>query len=92
MWDNFNVHLRAELRAFTGPGLAAGVPAARLCPDLNPVEGTWSVFKRGVLANLAVASYAYLVQVIQQSRNLAVRGLSTPVSYDPPAGPCLAGL
>ena len=92
MWDNFNVHLGPELRAFTGPGLAAGVPAARLCPDLNPVEGTWSVFKRGVLANLAVASYAYLVQVIQQSRNLAVRGLSTPVSYDPPAGPCLAGL
>jgi hypothetical protein len=70
VWDNFNVHLRA----FTGPGLAAGVPAARLCPDLNPVEGIWSVFKRGVLANLAVASYAYLVQVIQQSGNLAVSG------------------
>ncbi len=43
-------------------------------PDLNPVEGIWSVLKRGVLANLAVASYAYLVQVIQQSGNLAVSG------------------
>src|SRR5712692_5917660 len=33
VWDNLNVHLGGELRAFTGrPGLAAGVPAARLCP------------------------------------------------------------
>ena len=30
-------------------------------PDLNPVEGIWSVLKRGVLANLAVASFAHLV-------------------------------
>ena len=34
-------------------------------PDLNPVEGVWSVLKRGVLANLAVASFANLVQVIR---------------------------
>ena len=31
-------------------------------PDLNPVEGIWSVLKRGVLANLAAASFAHLVQ------------------------------
>jgi hypothetical protein len=31
VWDNLSVHLRAELRDFTGAqGLAAGVPAARL--------------------------------------------------------------
>ena len=34
-------------------------------PDLNPVEGVWSVLRRGVLANLAVASFANLVQVIR---------------------------
>jgi hypothetical protein len=34
-------------------------------PDLNPVEGIWSVLKRGVLANLAVARFAHLVQVIR---------------------------
>ena len=33
-------------------------------PDLDPVEGNWSVLKRGVLANLAAASFAHLVQVI----------------------------
>ena len=30
-----------------------------------PSEGIWSVLKRGVLANLAVASYGHLVQVIR---------------------------
>jgi hypothetical protein len=29
------------------------------------VEGIWSVLKRGVLANLAVASFAHLLQVIR---------------------------
>ena len=33
-------------------------------PDLNPL-GIWSVFKRVVLANLAVASFGHLVQVIR---------------------------
>ena len=28
-------------------------------------EGIWSVLKRGVLANLALASFAHLIQVIR---------------------------
>jgi hypothetical protein len=66
IWDNLSVHKRAELRAFTGaqPWLRVyQLPA--YAPDLNPVEGIWSVLKRGVLANLAVASFAHLVQVIR---------------------------
>jgi hypothetical protein len=31
----------------------------------KPTEGIWSVLKRGVLANLAAASFAHLVQVIR---------------------------
>ena len=31
----------------------------------KPTEGIWSVLKGGVLANLAVASFAHLVQVIR---------------------------
>jgi integrase len=60
------VHLGAELRAFTGA--QAWLRVFRLpayAPDLNPVEGIWSVLKGGVLANLAVASFAHLVQVIR---------------------------
>jgi len=31
----------------------------------KPTEGIWSVLKRGGLANLAVASFGHLVQVIR---------------------------
>ena len=66
VWDNLSVHTCADLRAFT-----SGQPWLRVfqlpayTPDLNPVEGIWSVLMRGVLANLAVASFAHLVQVIR---------------------------
>jgi transposase len=66
IWDNLPGHLRAELRAFTVA--QAWLRVFRLpayAPDLNPVEGIWSVLKRGVLANLAAASFAHLVQVIR---------------------------
>jgi len=66
VWDNLNVHRRAELRAFTDA--QAWLRVFRLpayAPDLNPVEGIWSVIKGGVLANLAVASFGHLVQVIR---------------------------
>ena len=66
IWDNLNVHLRAELRAFTTAQAWLRVfQLPSYAPDLNPVEGIWSVLKRGVLANLAVASFAHLVQVIR---------------------------
>ena len=44
IWDNLNVHLRTELRDFTGA--QAWLQVFRLpayAPDLNPVEGIWSV-------------------------------------------------
>ena len=68
IWDNLPVHRRAELRAFT-----AAQPWLRVfqlpsyAPDLNPVEGIWSVLKRGTLANQAAASYTRLLQVIRHS-------------------------
>ena len=66
IWDNLNVHLHAELRAFTSaqPWLRV-FQLPSYAPDLNPVEGIWSVLKRGVLANLAVTSFAHLIQVIR---------------------------
>jgi hypothetical protein len=68
IWDNLNVHLRAELRAFTSvqPWLRV-FQLPSYAPDLNPVEGIWSVLKGGELANLAAASYAHLLQVIRHS-------------------------
>ena len=66
VWDNLPVHLGPELRAFTIA--QAWLRVFRLpayAPDLNPVEGIWSVLQGGVLANLAVASFGHLVQVIR---------------------------
>jgi hypothetical protein len=66
IWDNLTVHLKTELRAFT-----AAQPWLRVyqlpsyAPELSPLEGIWSVLKGGVLANLAVTSYAHLLQVIK---------------------------
>jgi transposase len=63
---DFTVHLKTELRAFTAAQpwlLVFQLPS--YAPDLNPVEGIWSSLKRGPLANLAVTSYAHLLQVIK---------------------------
>ena len=84
--------VRAELRAFT-----AAQPWLRVfqlpsyAPDLNPVEGIWSVLKRGVLANLAVASFTHLIQVIRhglkkiQYQPLLIEGclIGTGLSMEP---------
>ena len=66
VWDNLNVHTRAELRAFTGtrPWLRV-FQLPPYAPDLNPVEGAWSVLKGGVLANFAAASFAHLVMAVR---------------------------
>ena len=92
IWDNLNVHLRAELRAFTGaqPWLRV-FQLPSYAPDLNPVEGIWSVLKRGVLANLAAASFTHLIQVIRhglkkiQYQPLLIEGclLGTGLSMEP---------
>jgi hypothetical protein len=34
-------------------------------PKVNEPEGIWSVLKRGVLADLAAASFGHLIQVIR---------------------------
>ena len=90
VWDNLSVHKRAELRAFPGaqPWLRVVLDAG-LRPDLNPVEGIRSVLKRGVLANLAVASFAHLVQVIWHGlKKIQYRRPASSRAASPqPAGP-----
>lgn len=38
-------------------------------PKVNEPEGIWPVLKRGVLANLAAASFGHLIQVIRHRLN-----------------------
>jgi DDE superfamily endonuclease len=58
VWDNLSIHLRAELRAFTAaqPWLEV-FQLPSYAPDLNPVEGIWSVLKRGPLANVPFTGF-----------------------------------
>lgn len=66
VWDNLPVHLRAELRAFAAAQRWLRVfQLPSYAPDLNPVEGIWSVLKGSGLANLAAASFSHLLQVIR---------------------------
>jgi len=74
VWDNLNVHNRAELLAF-----AARSPWLRVfrlpsyAPDLNPAEGAWSVLKRGPLANLSAGTFTRLVKVAARGLRLIQR-------------------
>ena len=66
VWDNLNVHKAAGLREFA---------AARdwltiyylppYAPDLNPVEGIWSLLRRGWLSNVAFSTPEHLIQTVR---------------------------
>jgi hypothetical protein len=90
IWDNLNVHLRAELRAFTGaqPWLEV-FQLPSYAPDLNPVEGIWSSLKRGPLANHAFTGPAHLLQVIRHGlRKIQYQPASSKAASPAPASAC----
>lgn len=45
--------------------MAHRVPAAHLCPDLNPAEGVWSLVKRDI-GNLAAADLGQITRVVKR--------------------------
>jgi transposase len=66
-WDNLNIHLAPELadfarqnkewlRVFQMPSYA---------PELNPVEGVWSLLKRA-MANFVAAELGGLVRIVKR--------------------------
>ena len=62
IWDNLNTHAQAEKFAL---GSRPWLRTCRLppyAPGLNPVEGIWSVLKRGPLANLSCPAFSDLVR------------------------------
>ncbi len=66
VWDNLNVHKDARLRAFIHDNDWLTVfylpPYA---PDLNPVEGLWSVLRRGYQANTAFTDPDHLMRSLR---------------------------
>lgn len=66
VWDNLNVHKAAGLRAFiTATDWLTVVQLPSYAPDLNPVEGIWSLLRRGWLANVAFTDADHLEHTVR---------------------------
>jgi transposase len=67
VWDNWNVRKDARLRAFIdaqGWITCQFLPA--YAPDLNPVEGIWSLLRRSSQANTAFTDPDHLMHTLRQ--------------------------
>ena len=54
IWDNVNVHLAYRMRQFIAwQDWLTVYQLPSYAPDLNPVEGVWSLLRRGWLSNTA---------------------------------------
>ncbi len=76
VWDNLNVPRAAGLREFAASRDRLTIyylpPYA---PDLDPVEGIWSLLRRGWLSNVAFSTPEHLIQRIGRGlRHTQYRG------------------
>ena len=64
--DNLNTHLSRKMRAFTAghPGWLTVIRLPAYAPDLNPVEGAWSVMKNS-LGNLTAGTTGQLAAAMR---------------------------
>ncbi|WP_425579556.1 IS630 family transposase [Streptomyces coacervatus] len=66
VWDNLNVHLAYGMRQFIARQAWLTVyQLPSYAPDLNPVEGIWSLLRRGWLSNTAFTTPEHLIQTIR---------------------------
>jgi transposase len=67
VWDNLNVHLTADLSAFVevNSSWLTVVQFPAYAPELNPVEGVWSLLKRS-LTEFPAANLDHLVRVVKR--------------------------
>ena len=66
IWDNLNTHLTKGMREFVGAHDWLTVyQLPPYCPDLNPVEGIWSLLRRK-LANTAFTDTDHLVGAVRR--------------------------
>nr|WP_262705096.1 transposase [Streptomyces sp. NEAU-383] len=67
IWDNLNVHRDARMRAFIDAHdwiTAFHLPP--YAPDLNPVEGVWSLLRRSSQANTAFIDPDHLIRHLRR--------------------------
>ncbi|WP_371657136.1 MULTISPECIES: transposase [unclassified Streptomyces] len=93
VWDNLNVHLDTRLRDFINAhDWVTSFQLPSYAPDLNPVEGIWSVIRRSGQCNTAFSDPDHLIRVLRRSLRelqyrsdvidgcLAATGLTPPTS------------
>ncbi|WP_425508456.1 IS630 family transposase [Streptomyces roseirectus] len=67
VWDNLNTHLAAGMRRYiTDRDWLTAYQLPSYAPDLNPVEGIWSVLRRTTLANRAFADPHELITAVRR--------------------------
>lgn len=67
VWDNLNVHKAADLRQFAdAQDWLTIIYLPAYAPDLNPVEGIWSLLRRGWLSNVAFTTPDHLIRRIRR--------------------------
>lgn len=67
VWDNLNTHLSAGMKEFiAAQDWLTVYQLPSYAPDLNPVEGIWSLLRRGFLANVAFADPEHLVRTVRR--------------------------
>ncbi|MDQ1051360.1 transposase [Streptomyces sp. V4I2] len=66
IWDNLNVHRCSRLREYAAEhDWLTIVQLPSYAPDLNPVEGIWSLLRRSTTANVVFRDRDHLVQAVR---------------------------
>ncbi|MFI6150483.1 transposase, partial [Streptomyces sp. NPDC051109] len=66
IWDNLNVHKDRRMRAFIeAQDWITAFHLPPYAPDLNPVEGIWSLLRRSSQANTAFTDPEHLIRVLR---------------------------
>ncbi|WP_443049720.1 IS630 family transposase [Streptomyces sp. NBC_00287] len=67
IWDNLGTHLCADMRRFIdGQNWLTVVQLPAYAPELNPVEGIWSLLRRGYTTNVAFTNTDHLIRTVRQ--------------------------
>ncbi len=88
-WDNLNVHKHRRMRAFIeAQDWLTAYHLPSYAPDLNPVEGIWSILRRTTQANTAFADSDHLMRRLRHGlRRIQYRSDSSRDASALPASP-----
>nr|WP_030247279.1 transposase [Streptomyces sp. NRRL S-350] len=96
VWDNLNTHLAAGMKQYAAEhDWLTVVQLPSYAPDLNPVEGLWSLLRRGPMANTAFADPDHLTRTLRRGlRHIQLQAAlidgclgGTGLSLTPPTPP-----